>query len=193
MNQRSSDLEFIPAWIPAPEADALLSALLAKLPLKQETVFIAGRNVLQPRLSLWMGEPDAAYRYSGRTFVPSEWDDDVLRLKAKVEQAVEHRFNSVLLNLYRNGEDTMGFHSDCEPELGPEPTIASLSLGAARRFLLKPRKKSTGAGGELSLGHGSLLIMRGHSQDDFVHGVPREPKVTGARLNLTFRSVRAAV
>jgi alkylated DNA repair dioxygenase AlkB len=98
----------------------------------------------------------------------------------------------VLINLYRNGQDSMGYHADDEPELGPKPTIASVSLGATRRFLLKPRRKRSGPPRELALTHGSLLIMGGTTQENFVHGVPKEPKVNGSRLNLTFRYVSRA-
>jgi alkylated DNA repair dioxygenase AlkB len=186
------NLEFIPAWIPHQEADALLSCLLERLPLRQESIVVAGRTVLQPRLTLWMGDPDAVYRYSGRSFVPVPWDDLVLELRSRVERSAQWCFNSVLFNLYRNGQDSMGYHADDEPELGPKPTIASVSFGATRQFKLKPRTKRFGAPGEFALTHGSLLIMRGSTQAVFVHGVPKEPAVSDPRLNLTFRYVCAA-
>jgi alkylated DNA repair dioxygenase AlkB len=138
-----------------------------------------------------MGDPDAVYRYSGRSFVPVPWDELVLELRSRVERSAQWCFNSVLFNLYRNGQDSMGYHADDEPELGPKPTIASVSFGATRQFKLKPRKKRF-VPGEFALTHGSLLIMRGSSQEDFIHGVPKEPSVSGPRLNLTFRHVRAA-
>src|SRR5215510_6923480 len=144
----SADLEFIPAWISPQEADALFSSLLERLVLRQESIVIAGRTVLQPRLMLWMGDPDARYRYSGRTFVPAAWDDRVIELRSRVERAARGRFNSVLVNLYRNGQDSMGYHADDEPELGLKPTIASVSVGATRQFKLKPRKKRFGPPGE---------------------------------------------
>ena len=150
-----------------------------------------GRRVAQPRLSLWMGDADAVYRYSGRTFEPRPWNEPVARLRDRVERTVGRPFNSVLINLYRHGGDSMGYHADDEPELGPEPVIASVSVGAARRFVLRPRKEkgSTGAR-ELLLTSGSLLVMREGVQRAWVHGVPRDRSVTAARLNLTFRSVR---
>jgi alkylated DNA repair dioxygenase AlkB len=187
----SDNLEFIPAWIPHQEADALFSHLLERLPLTQESIVVAGRTVLQPRLTLWMGDPDAVYRYSGRSFVPVPWDELVLELRSRVERSAQWCFNSVLFNLYRNGQDSMGYHADDEPELGPKPTIASVSFGATRQFKLKPRKKRFGAPREFALTHGSLLIMRGSTQEVFVHGVPKEPGVSGPRLNLTFRYVGA--
>ena len=186
------NLEFIPAWIPLQEADAFFASLLERLPLKQESIVVAGRTVFQPRLTLWMGDPDAVYRYSGRTFVPITWDDLVLELRSRVERSAQSCFNSVLFNLYRSGQDSMGYHADDEPELGPKPTIASVSFGATRQFKLKPRKKRFGPPGEFALTHGSLLIMRGSTQEVFVHGVPKEPSVSGPRLNLTFRCVTVA-
>jgi len=185
----SADVEFIPAWISLKEADALFSCLLERLALKQESIFVAGKTVLQPRLMLWMGDSDAVYRYSGRTFVPATWDDRVIELRCRVERAAQGRFNSVLINLYRDGQDSMGYHADDEPELGPQPTIASVSLGATRRFLFKPRRKRSAPPREFALTHGSLLILRGSTQEHFVHGVPKEPKVSSPRLNLTFRYV----
>jgi len=187
----SADVEFIPSWISPPEADALFSCLLERLALKQESIVVAGRTVLQPRLMLWMGDSDAVYRYSGRTFVPATWDGRVIELRCRVERAAQGRFNSVLINLYRNGQDSMGYHADDEPELGPKPTIASVSLGATRRFLLKRRRKRSGPPREFALTHGSLLILRGTTQEHFVHGVPKEPNVSGPRLNLTFRYVNS--
>jgi alkylated DNA repair dioxygenase AlkB len=183
-----NDVELFPAWIPAPEADQLFDGLLQRLPLKQESIVLFGRTVPQPRLTLWMGDPDAVYRYSGRTFVPVPWDADVLVLRDRIEAATSARFNSVLANLYRDGLDSMGYHADDEPELGPQPTIASLSFGAVRRFVLRPRrKKGSLPAREFPLSHGSLLLMRGRTQLDWVHGVPRERAVSQPRLNLTFR------
>jgi alkylated DNA repair dioxygenase AlkB len=184
------DIQFLPGWLAAAEADALFARLLEHLPLKQESIVLFGRTVSQPRLTLWMGDPDAVYRYSGRTFVPFPWDADVLALRERVESVAGERFNSVLANLYRSGLDTMGYHSDDEPELGAEPVIASLSFGATRRFVLRPRRrKGSIPAREFPLGHCSLLVMRGNTQREWVHGVPRERIVTEPRLNLTFRRV----
>jgi alkylated DNA repair dioxygenase AlkB len=115
----------------------------------------------------------------------------VRALKVRVEADVRHTFNSVLVNLYRDGQDSMGYHADDEPELGPEPVIAAVSLGATRRFILRARrKKGTTPPTELALGHGSLLVMKGTTQRDWVHAVPKERAVTDRRMNLTFRWVR---
>jgi alkylated DNA repair dioxygenase AlkB len=165
-------------------------AHMTTLPLKQEHIVLFGRPVAQPRLSLWMGDREATYRYSGRTFVPEPWDPEVAHLRGRIVASLGIAFNSVLLNLYRDGRDSMGFHSDDEPELGRDPIIASLSLGATRRFLLRPRqKKGTVRPVELALTHGSLLVMREGTQRSWVHGIAKERDVTTPRCNLTFRRV----
>jgi alkylated DNA repair dioxygenase AlkB len=185
-------IDFYPGWLPEPEAQSLFEQLVGSLPLRQEEIVVVGRRVAQPRLSLWMGDADAVYCYSGRTFVPRAWDEGVARLRDRIEETIGRRFNSVLLNLYRDGNDSMGFHADDEPELGPSPVIASVSLGAVRRFVLRPRRqKGTTAARELWLTSGSLLVMREGVQRAWVHGVPRDRAVTSPRLNLTFRAIES--
>ncbi len=152
---------------------------------KAETIFLFGREVLQPRLSAWYGE--ARYTYSGRSFEPLPFTPLQLDLKRAVEAATGKRFNSVLLNYYRDGRDSMGFHSDDEPELGPEPAIASLSFGAPRTFILKHKKRPQTV--KLDLTDGSLLLMAGKLQHCWRHGINKERKPCGPRINLTFRLI----
>jgi alkylated DNA repair dioxygenase AlkB len=179
---------FDPAWLDAGEADATLAALTVEVAWEQGAVRFFGESRLEPRLTAWYG--DADYTYSGRTLRARPWPPLVAELRMRVEHAVGHAFNGVLLNRYRDGRDSMGFHADAEPELGRNPVVASLSLGVTRRFVLKPTRRAGAAGGmELALGHGSLLVMGGTCQHTFRHGVPREPAVVGERLNLTFRRV----
>lgn len=169
---------------------ALMEKLLRTLPLGPQTIRLAGREVLSPRLVSWHGDPEAHYRYSGRTFAPRPWTPDLLVVKDRVDASVGVRFNSVLANYYRDGRDSMGEHADDEPELGPEPDnilIASVSLGARRRFLL--RHKQSGAVQEFALGGGNLFVMGGTTQRHFKHRVPRTTVPAGARMNLTFRVV----
>ncbi len=185
------ELDFRSDWLEPPEADHVLAAILGEAKLTQESIVLFGRQVPQPRLSLWMG--DEPYRYSGKTFMPAPWTPTVGSLRRRLEAETGHAFNSVLLNLYRSGQDSMGFHADDEPELGPRPVIASVSLGASRRFVLRPKQKNLAPlRHEISLGHGSLLIMRGDTQRTWVHGIPKSTRVQGPRLNLTFRHVAAA-
>jgi alkylated DNA repair dioxygenase AlkB len=134
-----------------------------------------------------MGDPEAVYRYSNTTFTPKPWLDCILALKIQLEAAAGAPFNSVLLNYYRSGQDAMGWHSDDEPELGPQPVIASVSLGAVRRFLL--RAKAGGPSSAIELEHGSLLLMQGDTQENYRHSLPRTARPVQARINLTFRRI----
>jgi alkylated DNA repair dioxygenase AlkB len=190
-------------WLPPAQADALLADLLARVPWEVHRIRLFGRSVDSPRLSCWIGDPGAAYRYSGVRFAPHPWPPSLAALRAALAAATGTAFDSVLANRYRDGRDAMGWHSDDEPELGPEPVIASLSLGATRRFVLKARTPRGGdaiAGpaqaGEreeervaLDLPHGSLLVMRGATQRNYRHALPRTAKPVGERVNLTFRRI----
>ncbi len=121
---------------------------------------------------------------------PQPWIDELIELRQQVEAAVGCRFNSVLVNLYRDGNDSMGWHADDEPELGERPVIASVSLGSARDFLLRPRNRSAGiANTRLQLSHGSLLVMAGSTQANWQHMVPKRKRIDTPRINLTFRDV----
>ncbi|MGV3524283.1 MAG: alpha-ketoglutarate-dependent dioxygenase AlkB family protein [Candidatus Sericytochromatia bacterium] len=184
----ASDFERLPAWLSADAADALLARLLAEVPWQQGTIRLFGRTLPEPRLSAWYGDPEAAYRYAGRQLTPLPWLPELALLRAQLVSALKCPLNSVLLNLYRNGHDSMGLHSDDEPELGPEPVIASLSLGATRRFRVVPKQPGcASASGDLA--HGDLFVMRGQSQQAWKHALPKQPHVTEARLNLTFRQI----
>jgi alkylated DNA repair dioxygenase AlkB len=141
-----------------------------------------------PRLTAWYADPGAAYTYSGLRNDPLPWTPELAELRDAVAARLDHRFNSVLLNRYRSGDDGVSWHSDDERELGGEPLIASLSFGATRRFLLRDRSTRKLAA-SLPLEHGSLLVMRGRSQRDFQHCVPKDPRATGERINLTFRTI----
>ncbi|MCE3262522.1 MAG: alpha-ketoglutarate-dependent dioxygenase AlkB [Pseudoduganella sp.] len=172
--------------LPLPFAnEVVLQRLLAETAWKAETIFLFGREVAQPRLSAWYGE--ARYTYSGRTFDPLPFTPLQLAIKQAVEAASGRRFNSVLLNYYRNEQDSMGFHSDDEPELGPEPAIASVSFGATRTFILKHKKLAKTV--KMDLTDGSLLLMAGKLQHCWRHGINKERSPRGARLNLTFRLI----
>jgi alkylated DNA repair dioxygenase AlkB len=175
-------------FLPTGRADSLLKALLNQVPWQQSQIRLYGRTVAEPRLSCWMGDSGAVYRYSGTVFTPKPWIEPVTQLKRAVEEHSGQTFNSVLLNYYRNGRDAMGWHSDDEPELGLQPVIASISLGGERRFLLRQKRKGARSFG-LSLAHGSLLLMHGDLQQRFQHALPRTLKSVDARINLTFRKI----
>ena len=182
------DFVFEPAWLDADAGHALFDALRATLPWATHRVVLFGRAVDSPRLSCWIGDPGAAYRYSGVRHEPEPWPEVLRPVRERLHRETGTAFNSVLVNLYRDGRDSMGWHSDDEPELGERPVIASLSLGTTRRFVLKqrcdPSRKRV-----LELPHGSLLLMRGDSQADWRHALPRTAKPVGPRINLTFRRV----
>jgi alkylated DNA repair dioxygenase AlkB len=181
-------IDFDARFIDEREADRYLADLLAGIAWEQGKIVLFGREILEPRLTAWIGDRD--YTYSGRTVRAGAWPEIVSELRTRVERAAGQSFNSVLLNRYRNGRDSMGYHSDAEPELGENPLIASLTLGASRRFVLKPKRQAKGGRAhELSLGHGSLLIMRGTCQHTFRHAVPKQQGVSEERLNLTFRRI----
>jgi alkylated DNA repair dioxygenase AlkB len=175
-------------WLPSAEADALLLALHDGVPWEVHRLRMFGRWVDSPRLSCWMGDAGALYRYSGADFVPHPWLESLLPLRERLQQACQSRFNSVLLNRYRDGSDSMGWHSDDEPELGERPLIASLSLGAPRRFLLR-RRDDHSCKREFLLGHGDLLVMAGDTQRFYQHALPKTRRPTGERINLTFRQI----
>lgn len=165
----------------------MLDRFWSELEWEQEDITIFGRTVRQPRLISWYGDPGARYAYSGLVLEPRSWHPALLKLKRQIESFTRHRFNSVLANAYRDGSDSMGWHSDDEKELGPKPFIASLSLGEERRFLLRQKgRKSSG----LLLEHGSLLLMKGDCQQRFQHALPKTRRKIGLRINLTFREIR---
>lgn len=168
---------------------ALLKTLIDETPWRSETIKMWGKFVLQPRLIAWYGEPGTTYTYSGIELTPKAWTKTILDIKQRIEVLSQHPFNSVLLNYYRNHRDSMGFHSDDEPELGDRPTIASLSLGEERRFQLRHKYRRDLKPVTIPLPDGSLLIMRGNTQKNWKHGIPKERIPCGPRVNLTFRSI----
>jgi len=174
------------AQLPLPWSNAdVFARLLAETDWREETVVIYGKRHLQPRLSAWYGEK--AYAYSGLRLQPTPFTPLLLTLRDAVEAATGHAFNSVLLNYYRNERDSMGLHSDDEPELGPRPAIASLSFGEARTFILK--HKHTRQTVRVPLTDGSLLLMAGDTQQYWLHGINKMTKSLQGRINLTFRKI----
>ncbi len=181
-------------WLPAHEADGLIAALRSTIVWETHRLRMFGREVDSPRRSCWIGDPGAGYTYSRTRFEPRPWPAPLLPVRRRLNEALDAQFNSVLVNLYRDGRDRMGWHSDDEPELGPQPLIASLSLGATRRFVLKPREqhqKQSGSADRLALelNSGSLLIMRGETQRHYRHALPATARPVAERINLTFRRI----
>ena len=174
------------AQLPLPLSNAeVFARLLHETPWREESVVVYGKRHLQPRLTAWYG--DASYTYSGLRLEPLPWTALLLEIRAAVEAACGRRFNSVLLNRYRNERDSMGMHSDDEPELGDAPVIASLSYGATRTFILRHKRDKRTV--RLPLEDGSLLLMSGQLQRNWLHGINKSTRPLGERLNLTFRYI----
>ncbi|MFN1581336.1 alpha-ketoglutarate-dependent dioxygenase AlkB family protein [Vibrio rotiferianus] len=168
------------------EADHYFNTLRTTLPWQQQSIKLFGKSVLQPRLQSWHG--DRSYTYSGLTMAPHPWTPELQKLRERTSCLCGSPFNSVLANLYRNGQDSMGWHQDNESELGPNPIIASVNLGESRRFLLKHIHDNSII--ELELTHGSLLVMAGEIQHYWKHSVPKTKLNKGERINLTYRMIK---
>jgi alkylated DNA repair dioxygenase AlkB len=170
------------------ESDLFFNNLKNTIDWKQEGMKMYGKEILFPRLTAWYGDENAKYKYSGIVNMPLYWNDELSRIKQKVEEKTNTKFNSVLLNYYRNGNDSMGWHSDDENELGINPAIASVTFGASRKFQFKHKsiKNSTQ---NILLSNGSLLLMQGLTQHNWLHQVPKTKIIVGERINLTFRNI----
>jgi len=184
-----AELHYYPAFLAELAGHRVLESLLKETPWQQDHLVFGGRRVPVPRLQAWYGNRECRYGYSGLMLAPLPWTPTLHELRSMVEDVTGEPFNCVLLNHYRNGHDSVSWHSDDEPELGPDPVIASLSLGEARKFELKHRK--TGLKSVCELGHGSLLVMGRGIQQNWQHQAPKQSGVTGSRLNLTFRNIVA--
>jgi alkylated DNA repair dioxygenase AlkB len=184
-----ADLEYIPGFLSPGDADDLLATLLAIVPWQQPVVQLFGRTFRSPRLAAWYGDAGAVYQYSGLVNEPLPWLFSLAVLRRRIEQQFREHLNSVLLNCYRDGADSMGWHRDREPELGENPAIASISLGGVRRFVLQHSRQTDMTRLELCPEHGSLLLMRGATQHFWRHCVPKTRKVVAPRVNLTFRQI----
>ncbi|WP_454255610.1 alpha-ketoglutarate-dependent dioxygenase AlkB family protein [Pseudomonas sp. Marseille-Q8238] len=182
----NAELDFMPQWLDASCADEWFRCLQAQTPWEQPNVVLHGREYPVPRLLAWYGE--AAYGYSGLMHRPQPWTPLLQHIRQRIEAMVDQPLNGALLNYYRDGNDSMGWHSDEEPVLGRNPLIASLNLGGTRRFDLR-RKGSSRIEHSLELGHGALLVMRGTTQHYWQHQVAKTRKPVASRINLTFRLI----
>lgn len=169
--------------------ERMLNRLRQETKWRQEAVRIYGKHFDQPRLVAWYGDPGMKYDYSGISLIPLPWTDLLLDIKRRIEDCTESTFNSVFLNLYRDHNDSMGFHSDDERELGPEPTIASLTFGATRTFVMKHKRDSEIPLAKIPLEAGSVLLMKGKTQRFWKHGILKQREPCGPRVNLTFRTI----
>ena len=166
--------------------------LVTELPWQEDIVTLFGKTHVTTRQIVWMGDSDIDYQYSGHTRQTIPWTDTVFHVKQHVEQqllilGIDVNFNSCLLNYYPSGEDGMGYHADDERELGEQPIIASLSLGATRKFVFKHKKTQDKV--ELYLESGQLIVMHGETQNFWKHSITKTKKVTTGRISLTFRQI----
>lgn len=169
--------------------DLIFYRLLEQTKWQQREMNMYGRKVLQPRLTAWYGDPSRTYVYSGLRNIPLPWTDLLRELKRRIEDCTETTFNSVLLNYYRDNNDSMAFHSDDEKELGPEPSIASLTFGDQRTFVFKHKIRDDIPNVHVPLSSGSVLLMKGKTQRFWKHAINREKRFCGPRINLTFRHI----
>lgn len=172
----------------AEESDVYLTQLTNNINWKQEPIKIFGRTVMQPRLTALCGDTDKKYSYSGITMQPMQWTEQLLKIKAKIETIAGVKFTTALLNFYRHGNDSMGWHRDNEKELGRNPVIGSVSFGAARKFQFRnyADKKIVK---NIELTHGSFLLMQGETQHHWEHQLPKTAQTILPRINITFRVI----
>lgn len=182
----NENISYFPNLFSTNECDTYFNALKTKIDWQQSSIWMFGKLIAEPRLTAWYG--DKSYRYSGKLMLPTAWNEDLMELKNTIETSAGAKFNSVLLNYYRSGTDSMGWHRDNEKELGPQPTIASVSFGAERMFeyreISNPFAKS-----RLVLENGSLLVMKNDFQNVYQHQVPKTKNLDLERINLTFRLI----
>ncbi|MDO9162625.1 MAG: alpha-ketoglutarate-dependent dioxygenase AlkB [Methylococcaceae bacterium] len=182
------ELYLIRQFYPYQEAQLLFVELLSSLAWQEESIFIFGKWVKVPRLMCWIGDADVHYRYSGVDHQPSPWTQGLQAVRQRIEQQCRYGFNSVLANLYRDGQDSMGCHADNEKELGVNPLIASLSFGEVRLFRMHHKKRKERL--DIFLQNGDLLIMAGALQHHWLHSLPKTKQPKTPRINLTFRKIQ---
>jgi len=195
----NAEIEYFPHLFDVEKSDLLFDKLYNEIPWQQDEIRVYGKNHLQPRLTALFGNEGKPYSYSNIVMQPHAWTPLLTYIKEEVENQSGQKFTTVLLNLYRDGKDSNGWHSDNEKELGRNPVIASVSFGAERPFHLQHNsiKEAIRSGAELSvakqkiiLQHGSLLVMKGETQHFWKHQIPKTAKAIGPRINLTFRIIK---
>jgi alkylated DNA repair dioxygenase AlkB len=188
LNLPDSEIIYYPHFFDKKEADIIFEQLIEDIPWQQDDIRVFGKNYPQPRLTALFGNEGKSYSYSNIKMQPNAWSPLLEKIKTQVEQVTKVNFNVVLLNYYRNGKDSNGWHADNEKELGTNPVIASLSFGTERTFQLK-HNLDKNQKINIALEHGSLLIMQGTTQHFWKHQIPKTSKPIGGRINLTFRFI----
>ncbi|MFY9307436.1 MAG: alpha-ketoglutarate-dependent dioxygenase AlkB [Bacteroidia bacterium] len=184
-----ADIVFYKHFFTNHQSDELFGKLKENIRWQQDKIKLYGKIIDLPRLTAWYG--GKAYGYSGITMPVHPFTDELLLIKSAIEKAADVKFTGVLLNYYRNGNDSVSWHSDDEKELGKNPIIASVSFGATRTFQLRHKTRKDLEKPAVSLSHGSLLLMKGSTQHFWEHQVPKISKPTGPRINLTFRNIQS--
>ncbi|MFD2999698.1 alpha-ketoglutarate-dependent dioxygenase AlkB family protein [Pontibacter toksunensis] len=184
----NAEVYYAPRFFSPEESNAYFRELEQGINWQQESIRMFGKELPMPRLTAWYG--DKGYTYSGLYNEPKPWVPVLQKLREQVKEATGQEYNSVLLNFYRSGNDSMGWHSDDEAELGKEPSIASLSFGGERRFSFKHRTRKDQKPVSITLEHGSLLLMQGPTQHHWLHHIPKTKRPVQPRINLTFRNVK---
>jgi len=198
----SADNESVKEVLPMPDAkvifyrnffdsqrsDEIFQILLNEINWRQDKMKLYGKEINLPRKTAWYGDQDKSYTFSGIHLDPEPWTPTLLQVKQRIEEVSEVEFNSVLLNLYRHGNDGISWHTDAEPELGENPVIGSVSFGGARRFMFRHRQDQD-LKAEVELTHGSFLLMAGETQHFWQHQIPKTSRKVEPRINLTFRVI----
>lgn len=183
-----AQVSYVPAFIGYEEANELFEKLLLQVNWQQDDIVVFGKKYQQPRLTALYGNDGKSYSYSSLTMFPNKWNSLLIYIKEKVEDFMKVKFSTVLLNYYRDGNDSNGWHADNEKELGKNPIIASVSFGAKRVFQMKHNSIKEQKL-KIELEHGSLLIMKGTTQHFWKHQIPKSTRNVGPRINLTFRII----
>ncbi len=187
---KDGEVYLFPTFFSGEDSDRYFKTLLTEVPWKHEPIVLFGREIMQPRLTAWYGDSDEnashRYSYSGITMQANPWTPTLLEMKRRIEPVTKTCFNGALLNQYRDGKDGVGWHRDSEKELGQNPVIGSVSLGATRTFRLR-HKQEKNLTVSVDLAHGNFLLMRGSTQHYWEHCVPKTKRPIGTRVNITFR------
>ncbi|MDG1730117.1 MAG: alpha-ketoglutarate-dependent dioxygenase AlkB [Algibacter sp.] len=188
LNLKDADVVYYPNFFNINEADIYFKNLLEFINWKQDEITVFGKTYQQPRLTAFYADNKNSYKYSNIVMQPHPFEADLLEIKNTIETELKIKFTSCLANLYRDGNDSNGWHADNEKELGKNPIIASVSFGAERVFHFK-HKNNKSLKKKLILHHGSLLLMQGETQTNWLHQIPKTKKNVGNRINLTFRII----
>lgn len=184
-----ASIEYFPEFFSLEKSNELFAKLITEVPWQHDNITVFGKTHPQPRLTALYGNEGKSYGYSNIVMQPHAWSPLIMHIKDEVETICNENFTTVLLNYYRDGKDSNGWHADNEKELGRNPIIASVSFGEERNFQLKHNTITT-AKQNIVLEHGSLLLMKGTTQHFWKHQIPKTTKIIGSRINLTFRIIK---